>query len=92
MKKSQIGGWQFERIAQELNRLLGPGLPGAACHGRAPLFDAEVNGETPAQRRARQAVAASVCAGCPARARCRAITDELPRRLRGGVWSGRPYC
>lgn len=42
-----LGGWHFERLISELHRLMGPPMPDAACRGRAPLFDAEVDGEKP---------------------------------------------
>lgn len=88
----RTAGWHLELAARELDRLLGPGLPGAACRGRAPEFDAEVSGETAQQRRDRHARAAAICTGCPVRDRCRAVADELPRRLRSGTWAARPYA
>lgn len=80
------------RPVPQLERLLGPPMPGAACRGQAPNFDGEIDGETAAQRRVRLAYAARVCDRCPVRERCRLIADELPRGLRSGVWSARPYC
>lgn len=65
-----------------------PALRGGACTGRAPLFDYELDGETPAQRHARHTTAARICADCPALARCEAIARSLPANTRG-VWAGK---
>lgn len=86
------GGWQLEHAMRVLDQVLGPGLPGAACRGRAPLWDPEIEGESAQQRRDRLAYATAVCTGCPVRDRCRAVADELPKRLRSGTWAARPYC
>lgn len=69
------------------------GSPGeltrAACRGRAPLFDADVPGETPDQRTDRVADAAALCAGCPARAACAQLATDAPAHEVAGVWAGR---
>ncbi len=68
---------------------LGPadGLAGAACTGRAPLFDADVEGETGEDREARHNRAQAVCAGCRVLEVCRTSLDTLPPRT-AGVWAG----
>jgi hypothetical protein len=73
------GGETWTRAS--VYRLLGPktskgtaetaaNVTGALCRGRAPLFDDTVPGEKPAERRARLASAAELCAVCPARTNC----------------------
>lgn len=81
----------LERVVHELDRLLGPGLPGAACRGRAPEFDDEVPGETVRARRVRFAAARSVCTTCPVLSRCGLIATQLHPRLRSGIWAARPF-
>ena len=63
------------------------GLDGAACTGLAPLFDAEVDGETPTDRGARHERAQAVCEQCRVLEVCRASLDRLPPRT-DGVWAG----
>lgn len=63
-------------------------LPGAACRGLAPLFDAEVRGETEQQRTDRHADAIECCFWCGARTRCADLAEQLPRAQRRGVWAG----
>lgn len=59
-----------------------------ACAGRAPLFDAQLEGETEQQRDARHARAIAVCQGCPARPECEAeVADREPGYR--GVWAAR---
>jgi WhiB family redox-sensing transcriptional regulator len=72
------------RARPVLEDLLGPALPGAACAGHAPQFDAEIDGESPRQRRARIASAAAVCHQCPAQSRCDRIAHHIPA---SGVWA-----
>ncbi|MHA6629400.1 WhiB family transcriptional regulator [Pseudonocardia sichuanensis] len=68
--------------------LAGPSLPAAACAGRAPLFDLEVDGESDEQRSARHEQARAICRTCAARTECAAVvTDHLAPIA--GVWSGR---
>ncbi len=63
-------------------------LVGAACTGRAPLFDAEVTGEDDDDRRYRIEAAARVCAVCPVLVECNGVARELGRAA-AGVWAGR---
>lgn len=57
----------------------GAKLEGAACVGRAPLFDADVHGESPAARAARHG---------RARRGCRDAADAMPYELLAGMWAG----
>ena len=71
-----------------LAAMAGPRLPsGAACTGRAPLFDVTVPGETTDEQRERLAVAAAVCVECPIRNEC---SDAVEREVQrpAGVWAG----
>jgi WhiB family redox-sensing transcriptional regulator len=56
----------------------------ARCIGETDLFFAP-DGETPAERGQREAVALSRCAHCPVREMCRATARE---RREIGVWGG----
>lgn len=71
-------------------RLGAADLDGAACAGRAPLFDADLDREPVRARSARHARAVAICRTCPVRARCADAVAELPRLHRSGVWAGRP--
>ncbi len=70
---------------------LGPadGLAGAACVGRAPLFDLDVDGETGEDREARHGQARGLCGDCRVLEVCRASLDSLPPET-AGIWAGRP--
>lgn len=63
-------------------------LVGAACAGRAPLFDAELPGEDDNERRYRLAAAGRICQACPALVACNTVARELGRDA-AGVWAGR---
>ncbi|MFC7657986.1 WhiB family transcriptional regulator [Pseudonocardia benzenivorans] len=63
-------------------------MPSAACRGHAPLFDDQLDDESPDERTARHARAVELCRACPALARCSAVEIGLPRDVRG-VWAGR---
>lgn len=76
---------QFPRILLPLLALVDPTLSGAACTGRAPLFDDEIDGETEEQREARHYVAASICRSCPVQPECRAAAGEHHAL---GIWAG----
>jgi len=68
--------------------LLGPSLPGAACKGRAPMFDGDLlPDESLEDREARLACAVRVCGRCPALVQCSALLTELPAAATG-VWAG----
>ena len=56
----------------------GPSLEGAACVGWAPLFDADVHGESHAARAARHGRARRICRRCPVRNDCRDAADAMP--------------
>lgn len=66
----------------------GPSLEGAACVGWAPLFDADVHGESHAARAARHGRARRICRRCPVRNDCRDAADAMPYKLLSGVWAG----
>jgi hypothetical protein len=65
-----------------LARIMRPtvSLPGAACRGKAPMFDADA---TPEQREQ----AAQVCAGCPVAKRCAEWSAAQPNNV-SGILSG----
>ncbi|MEV0078053.1 WhiB family transcriptional regulator [Nocardia neocaledoniensis] len=63
-------------------------LDGAACSARAPLFDAEVDGEDDDDRRYRLDAAARICHSCPVLVDCNRVARELGADAIG-VWAGR---
>lgn len=65
-----------------------PELAGAACKGRGPDWDAEVVGESEADRHARHARAVRVCRSCPVQPACRAVAAASPPEHVRGVWAG----
>lgn len=69
----------------------GPRLDGAACIGRAPLFDVDVHGESPDVRAARHAAARRICTTCPARNDCARIARHIPPAHRQGIYAARLY-
>lgn len=58
----------------------------ATCHGYSPLFDADIDGETPDEHRHRIAQASEFCRRCPVRNDCAATALTQPVE---GVWAGR---
>ena len=67
-----------------------PDLPGAACRGLAPGFDAARPDETVAEVAHRHLAALAICAKCPALAACSSWLETLPVRERPvGVVAGR---
>ncbi len=68
---------------------LGPsgGLAGAACTGRAPMFDADLDGETGEARKARHDRARGLCGDCGVLKVCRASLETLPPET-AGIWAG----
>ena len=67
-----------------------PRLPGAACVGRAALFDPPEPGEAPDAAQQRINTALALCNNCPALARCAEWRGGLPPRDRPvGVVAGR---
>jgi len=63
------------------------GLTGAACRGRAPLFDLDVDGETSDERDDRHETAQRICGTCSVLNACRSTIATLPPRT-DGVWAG----
>jgi len=63
------------------------GLTGAACAGRAPLFDADIDGESSEQRDDRHERARTICRTCSVLNACMSTIATLPRRT-DGVWAG----
>lgn len=76
---------QFPRILLPLLALVDPTLSRAACAGRAPLFDDEIDGETAEQREARHHSATSICRNCPVQRECRAAAGGQHAL---GIWAG----
>ncbi|AWG98710.1 WhiB family transcriptional regulator [Rhodococcus ruber] len=73
-------------IPPTLTALVDPRLTGAACTGRAPLFDAELEEESAENRSSRLAAAARICRGCPVLSACRTAAREQDRPT--GMWAG----
>jgi len=63
------------------------GLDGAACAGRAPLFDLDVDGAPSAERDDRHETAQRICRTCSVLNACRSTIATLPPRT-DGVWAG----
>ena len=72
-----------------LERLVDPRLEGAACVGRAPLHDHEIDGEPAEDRMRRLDWAVRMCRGCPVQAACRTAVHE--QDIPAGMWAGRMY-
>lgn len=69
----------------------GPSLAGAACAGKAPLFDARAEGESQALYLRRYRKAAGICRTCPVLDACdQAVNDSAPGQ-RSGIWAERRY-
>lgn len=78
----------YPRPPATLHALADPRLHGAACAGKAPLFDSDVEGETRAHKEYRLHVAARTCCTCPVLTACADAVTELPATHRQGIWSG----
>jgi len=63
------------------------GLDGAACAGRAPLFDLDVDGESSDERDDRHETAQRICGTCSVLKACTSLVPDLPPRT-DGVWAG----
>ncbi|QDC16073.1 WhiB family transcriptional regulator [Rhodococcus ruber] len=74
-------------IPPRLAALVDPRLTGAACTGRAPMFDAELEEESIENRSSRLAAAARICRGCPVLSACRTAAHEQDHPA--GLWAGR---
>ncbi|MDN5858793.1 MAG: WhiB family transcriptional regulator [Pseudonocardia sp.] len=84
-------GPAIDPLPAHLADLLGPALPvRAACAGREPLWDLDVAGEDPDERRYRHRRAQAVCARCPALDACRAVATHPGRGAHRveGIWGG----
>ncbi|WKX00715.1 WhiB family transcriptional regulator [Rhodococcus aetherivorans] len=79
------GRWPL--IGDALTALVDPRLTGAACAGRAPLFDEHIDGELELDRHARLDAARHICHGCPVQSACRVAA--LEQHHPAGVWAGR---
>lgn len=87
------------RAVEPLPAVLGPDLPGAACKGRAPLFDdwrehrtekGTFRPETATERVERHARAIEICGVCPIRAAC--LEERLAQPALGaGIWAGQLF-
>lgn len=71
-----------------LASLADPRLDGAACRGKAPLFDPKGPRESSYNFHHRIAEARSYCQACPIRAVCAQLIAETPKTRRHGVWAG----
>ena len=80
---------RLPQIPDRLAALVDPRLTGAACAGRAPMFDDELFGETAENRSARLAHAANLCRGCPVRSACRTAAREQDHPT--GIWAGTDF-
>ncbi|YCN53424.1 WhiB family transcriptional regulator [Rhodococcus erythropolis] len=76
---------KFPPIPSPLLALVDPTLSGAACTGRAPLFDDDIDGESVEHREARHHTAAAICRHCPVQPQCRAAAGD---HYALGVWAG----
>lgn len=69
----------------------GPSLQGAACAGKAPLFDARAEDEPRASYLRRYRHAASICRACPVLEACdQAVNDSAPGQCTG-IWAERRF-
>lgn len=71
-----------------LTALVDPRLNGAACTGKAPLFDPKGAHESRDNFRHRIAEARAHCQACPIRDTCAQIIAATPKTNRHGVWAG----
>lgn len=69
----------------------GPSLAGAACAGKAPLFDARAEGEPQALYLRRYRTAAAICRTCPALDACNEAVRESEPGQCTGIWAERRY-
>jgi transcription factor WhiB len=67
---------------------LGPNLPTAACKGKSPTFDWQIDGEPFGQRSRRLARAMAICHACPVTARCLKARESNHGSGHAGVWGG----
>ncbi|QII04353.1 hypothetical protein BH93_02335 [Rhodococcoides fascians A25f] len=81
----------YSKTPEAAKILKSPTLRDAACHGRWPMFDAEIDGEKAAAATIRLDAAVQLCATCPVHAACESARQALPVREVAGVWAGRVY-
>ncbi|WP_277371061.1 WhiB family transcriptional regulator [Rhodococcus rhodochrous] len=79
----------FPQIPNPIAALIDERLTGARCAGRHPLFDAELEFETPEARTSRLSWAAGQCRQCPVASACQTAATEQEHPL--GIWNARVY-
>ncbi|MFE7719586.1 WhiB family transcriptional regulator [Nocardia rhizosphaerihabitans] len=80
---------QWPKIRDAVVGLVDERLEGAACVGRAPLFDTDPAVDEDDDATAyRLNAAARICRSCPVLSACDAVADEQGRGVLG-VWAGR---
>jgi predicted nucleic acid-binding Zn ribbon protein len=82
-----------KRPVDALPTLLGPELTGAACKGRGPLWDENLDPQEPAVvREDRHRAAIDICrVACPIRVECLATRTAEPS-LGGGIYGGQLFA
>lgn len=69
----------------------GPSLDGAACTGKAPLFDARAEGESGMSYMRRYRHAIAICHTCPVLGACKqAVRESRPGQCTG-IWAERRF-
>lgn len=81
----------YSKTPEAAKILKSPTLLDAACHGRWPMFDAEIDGEKADAATTRLTAAVQLCATCPVHTACDTARQALPAREVAGVWAGRVY-
>lgn len=76
-------------LLEEIGR--GPSLAGAACAGKAPLFDARAEDEPRSDYLARVRHASTICETCPVFNKCRQAIDASEPGTRRGIWAGHRF-
>lgn len=79
----------MSKLKAELAALADPRLDGAACKGKAPLFDDRGPKETEYNYRHRITEARSYCHACSIRQACAEIIAETSKTRRTGFWAGK---
>lgn len=69
----------------------GPSLEGAACAGKAPLFDARADGEPRMAYLNRYRQAAAICRTCPVLQACNQAAHASPPGQCTGIWAERRF-
>ena len=76
-------------LADVLAGVIDPRLDGAACAGKAPLFDPREPDESLDAWKTRIDQAALICRRCPIANACAEVAASIPKTRRAGIWSGR---